>query len=76
MAFALTGAKSHAEYPTAAGRADIIVELGTTTYIIEIKLDVSPDVALKQIEERRYTAWLKFPASGKKLDHHIAIVLI
>jgi len=54
LMFALTGARSHAEYSTAEGRADIIVELDTITYIVEIKRDAPPEVALKQIKNRRY----------------------
>lgn len=44
----------HAEYSTRDGRADIIVELPDVTYVIEIKRNAPPAVALAQIEERRY----------------------
>lgn len=52
--FVASGLKSHAEYSTSLGRANVIVELPMITYIFEIKVDLSPEKALKQIESQKY----------------------
>ena len=38
----------------ADGRADAVVETPTQVYLFEFKLDQSPEVALKQIEQKQY----------------------
>jgi hypothetical protein len=52
--FVAAGIKSQAEFSTSQGRADIIVELPNLFYIIEVKANKSPDVALTQIEHQKY----------------------
>jgi hypothetical protein len=42
------------EYPTRKGLIDIMVTLPHTVYIIEIKLNSTPQKAIAQIEERKY----------------------
>lgn len=54
VAFTLSGTDSHSEYSTSEGRADIVVELEQVTYIIEVKINALPEVAIDQIKDRRY----------------------
>ncbi len=53
------------EYQTSSGRVDIIMDTADYVYVIEIKRDQSPEVALRQIEEKGYEK--PFLASGKKI---------
>jgi hypothetical protein len=43
-----------AEVPQAVGKPDIVVKTRKYIYIIEVKLDSTPQVALRQIEEKQY----------------------
>ena len=52
--FVAAGIKSQAEFSTAQGRADIIVELPKLFYVIEIKVNKSPETGLAQIEKQKY----------------------
>ena len=54
-----------AEYHTSRGRIDIIFDTDKYVYIIELKRDQSPEIALKQIEEKGYDK--PFLASGKQI---------
>jgi hypothetical protein len=65
MALVASGMNAHAEYITSQGRADIIVELPHLTYVIEVKLNVAPEVALAQIEDRAYCE--RFLKKGKTI---------
>ena len=42
------------EQPTSTGRIDVILNITTTTYILEIKLDASAEMALEQIRKKEY----------------------
>ena len=53
------------EYHTSNGRIDIVFDTDKYVYVIELKRDQSPEVALKQIEERGYDR--PFLASGKEI---------
>ncbi len=53
------------EKQNADGRADCIVETDDYVYIFEFKLDESADVALRQIEERKYA--VPYAADKRKL---------
>ena len=53
------------EYHTARGRIDIIFDTDKYVYIIELKRDQSPEIALKQIEEKGYDK--PFLSSGKQI---------
>ena len=53
------------EYQTSNGRIDIVVDTRQYVYIIELKRDQSPDIALRQIEAKGYEK--PFLASGKKI---------
>ncbi|XWN35384.1 MAG: AAA family ATPase [Roseivirga sp.] len=48
------GLEVSAERPSSLGRVDLLVELARTTYVMELKLDSSPEVALGQIREKQY----------------------
>ena len=53
------------EYHTSNGRIDIVFDTDRYVYIIELKRDVDPETALKQIEEKGYDR--PFLASGKQI---------
>lgn len=50
----LIGIYAKAEVHTSDGRIDLLIETPKYVYIIELKYDVSPEEALRQIEERGY----------------------
>ena len=53
------------EYHTSNGRIDIVFDTDKYVYIIELKRDLDPAVALKQIEEKGYDK--PFLTSGKQI---------
>ena len=53
------------EYRTSNGRIDIVFDTDRYVYLIELKRDQSPDIALQQIEAKGYDR--PFLASGKKI---------
>ncbi len=63
--FKLMGLDVRTEYRTSDGRIDIVIETDRYVYIIELKRDQSPEIALRQIEEKGYDK--PFLASGKKI---------
>ena len=54
MIFTVAGLASHAEFSTSHGRIDMVVDLSSIIYVIEVKLNESAAKALDQIEERKY----------------------
>ena len=52
----LLGFYVQAEYRTSQGRIDLLLQTDKFVYIMEFKLEGSAEEALKQIEERNYTA--------------------
>ncbi|MES2199359.1 MAG: AAA family ATPase [Chlamydiota bacterium] len=52
--FVASNIKSHAEYSTSQGRADIILDLPSMYYILELKVNKPPEEALHQIETQKY----------------------
>ena len=48
------GIKAQSEYSTADGRIDLVLELSSRLYVIEIKFNKPAAVALAQIELRGY----------------------
>ena len=54
LLFTYMGIQVHSEVCMADGRADAVVETPTQVYLFEFKLDQSPEVALKQIEQKQY----------------------
>ena len=59
LLFTYMGIRAHSEVCTSEGRADSMVETDTHIYILEYKLDKSPQEALEQIRRKRYyrAAW-------------------
>ena len=62
----LIGAEIDAEHATNIGYIDAVLHGKKNTYIIEFKKDKSPDVALKQISDKKY--FTKFKIEGKGLS--------
>ncbi len=63
--FRMMGLYVKTEYQTSDGRIDIAISTEKYIYIIELKRDQSPDIALAQIEAKGYDK--PFLASGKKI---------
>ena len=61
----MVGLYVHTEYQTSVGRIDMVIETPNYIYVMEFKVDVSPEVALKQINDRNYT--LPFKTDGRKI---------
>lgn len=55
----------YTEVKSAAGRADAVLHMPDTIYVIEMKVDKSADEALRQIDDKGYM--LPYHASGKRL---------
>ena len=66
--FGACGIKAQSEFSISHGRIDIVLELPLLFYVIEVKLNASAEVALSQIEERKYYEAL--------LHHNKKIVLL
>jgi len=67
LLFTYMGIRIRSEVCTADGRADSMVETPTRVYILEYKLDQSPEAALEQIRQKKYyrAAWtLSKPVVG------------
>lgn len=54
VTFGAAGIKTQSEYSMSHGRIDLILDLPNVLYVIEIKLNSSPDVALDQVYQRHY----------------------
>jgi hypothetical protein len=52
--FDAAGLRTLSEHSISHGRIDMIVEVPTCIYVIEVKLNQSAESALAQIEERKY----------------------
>ena len=65
LIFSLMGAYTKVEEDSAAGRADVVIHLPDTIYVIELKYDGSAEAALKQIDDKGYL--VPYSASGKRL---------
>ncbi len=63
--FRMMGLYVKTEYSTSNGRIDISIDTDKYVYIIELKMDQSPEIALAQIEEKGYAK--PFLASGKQI---------
>ncbi len=62
--FMSTGYEVRGEDVSRRGRADIVVLARDKVYVVEIKTDAQ-EVAIKQIEERRY--WEKYEGAGREI---------
>ncbi len=63
--FRMMGLYVKTEYRTSNGRIDITIDTDRYVYVIELKMDQSPETALAQIEEKGYAK--PFLASGKQI---------
>lgn len=63
--FTLMGYHTQAEERTSDGRINITIQTKDYVYIMEIKVDGTPQEAMAQILEKEY--WRKFEASGKRI---------
>jgi len=72
--FRLCGMEITAEERTNIGRIDAVMNAGKHLYIVEFKLNRSPEEALKQIDEKRYAEKYLMPAkkSGQTI-HKLGI---
>lgn len=61
----LVGLEADVERATSDGRIDMVLDGPKAIYIIEFKLDQSPEAALRQIEEKQYD--LPYRALGKPI---------
>ena len=63
--FRMIGLDVKTEYQISDGRIDVVIQTDKYIYIIEVKRDQSPDIALQQIERNGYDK--PFLASGKQI---------
>lgn len=85
MLFRLIGIDTRAEWWTADGRIDMVLEMPGYVYVMELKLDRSPKEALDQIESREYALpWkyddrklfkigINFSSSKRNIDNWIIV---
>ena len=65
IVFSFMNVQIYTEVMNSEGRTDALIYLGDSVYIVEAKLDSTPQEALKQIEEKGYAT--RFAGSGKKV---------
>ena len=65
LVFKMMGLYVKTEYQTSNGRIDVVIQTSQFIYIIELKRDQSPDIALQQIEAKGYDK--PFLAAGQKI---------
>ncbi len=58
--FVAAGLKVYSEHMTSHARVDMIVELSSVNYVIELKFNQSAEKALEQIEDRKYHEALQY----------------
>ena len=63
--FKILGFYVQVERPTSDGRMDAVIQTKDYVYVIEIKIDKSPEEALRQIEDKQYAK--PFAADPRKL---------
>jgi hypothetical protein len=63
--FRMLSNEVNAEVRNAVGATDVVIKTPKYIYIVEIKIDATPEVALAQIEEKGYAT--PFIADGRKL---------
>ena len=65
LIFSLMGAYVRVEEDSAIGRADVVIHLPDTIFVIELKYDGSAQEALKQIDDKGYL--IPYHTEGKRL---------
>lgn len=63
--FKLMGLQVHSEFKISWGRIDLLVTTEQYVYVMELKLDGTPEEALRQIEEKEYS--LPFESDGRHI---------
>ena len=65
IVFSFMNVQIYTEVMNSEGRTDAILYLGDVIYIVEAKLDASPEEALEQIRQKGYAS--RFEGSGKQV---------
>ena len=65
LIFNLLGAYIKVEEDSAIGRADVVLHMPDTVYVMELKYDKTADEALQQIDDKGYL--IPYSADGKRL---------
>ena len=65
VVFSFMNVQIYTEVMNSEGRTDVLMYLGDTVYVIEAKLDSSPEEALRQIQEKGYAS--RFAGSPLKV---------
>ena len=65
LIFSLMGAYVRVEEASAIGRADVVIHMPDSVFVIELKYDGSAEAAIKQIDEKGYL--LPYSADGRRL---------
>ncbi len=65
LVFSLIGGFINVDEESSHGRADVVITLPSTVYVMELKFDGSADAALRQIDEKGYL--IPYSADGKRL---------
>ena len=65
LVFSLIGGFINVEEESSHGRADVVITLPSTVYVMELKFDGSADAALRQIDDKGYL--IPYSADGKRL---------
>ena len=65
LIFNLLGAYIKVEEDSAIGRADVVLHMHDTIYVMELKYDKTADEALRQIDDKGYL--IPYSADGKRL---------
>lgn len=65
LIFRLAGLDINTEWWTSEGRIDLLLKTKKYIYVIELKLDKSPEEALTQIDSKDYS--LQFESDGRKI---------
>lgn len=65
LIFNLMGAYIKVESDSAIGRADAVIHMPATTYVVELKFDKTAEEAVRQIDEKGYL--IPYSTDGKKL---------
>ncbi|MDO4334292.1 MAG: AAA family ATPase [Bacteroidales bacterium] len=63
--FKLMGFHTHAEFKTANGRIDMMIETQRYIYLLEFKINSSAEIALHQIDEKDYS--MPFKSDGRTI---------
>ncbi len=63
VAFSVINCRTHTQVKSARGRCDLVVFMNDATYVMELKVNGTPDEALKQIDDKGYA--VSYQNTGK-----------